>query len=510
MAFETVARDIGDQVFERLAELPAGRAPLDSSAYLPRLASHWERIDSLTWRFHLRPGARWHDGQPVTAGDVVFSFEAFVRPALETTAGEQLRGRLRAEAQDSATVLIHFTTFYPEQLFDATWHVRVLPAHIWTTIPDSTWGADTTLGHLVGSGPYRVSSWIRGQSLTLEADPGFRPQPAIRRAIWRFAEDPDAALNLILSHEADLMEAVGSVERVQRVERDTLFEARRYPSAVYGFLGYQLSAVGREGATGQSTARGRGRLSPLSDRAVRRALNMSVDRARIARAVFGPDTKAPPGPMSQLLWLWDDSIATLPFDSAVAARELDSAGWRRDAGGQRRKSGKMLGFDILVPTTSLTRKAVAQVLQESWRGIGATVTVTAVDFPVFQQRLGKGEFDSYVAAYLDEPSPRSLGDQWSRSGWDALNYGRYANPQFDRLLQEVMDATTPEAARLAWREAMDTLNADAPALFLYAPTNVAAVARRLQGVAIDPYSWLSGLRDWRLDQERSRALDAHR
>jgi ABC-type transport system substrate-binding protein len=161
-----------------------------------------------------------------------------------------------------------------------------------------------------------------------------------------------------------------------------------------------------------------------------------------------------------------------------------------------------------VPTTSLSRKAAAQVLQESWRSIGAAVTVTAVDFPVFQQRLGKGDFDSYVAAYLDEPSPRSLGDQWSRSGWEALNFGRYTNPKFDRLLQQVIDATTPEIAHRTWREAMDTLNADAPALFLYAPTNVAAIAHRLQGVTLDPYSWLSGLRDWRLDQERSRALDA--
>ena len=73
----SVGRDIGDQVFERLAVLRPGGTPIDSSAYRPALAVRWERRDSLTWRFHLRPNARWHDGRAVTAEDVRFSFEAY-------------------------------------------------------------------------------------------------------------------------------------------------------------------------------------------------------------------------------------------------------------------------------------------------------------------------------------------------------------------------------------------------------------------------------------------------
>lgn len=58
LVVETVGRDISDQVFERLADLAPGGAPVDSTAFRPRLADRWERIDSLSWRFHLRPGAR--------------------------------------------------------------------------------------------------------------------------------------------------------------------------------------------------------------------------------------------------------------------------------------------------------------------------------------------------------------------------------------------------------------------------------------------------------------------
>ena len=91
---ETVGRDIGDQVYERLADLAPGAAPIDSTAYRPALAERWERVDSLSWRFHLRPGARWQDGQPVTAEDVRFSFEAFGDSVLDAPARPYLAHRL--------------------------------------------------------------------------------------------------------------------------------------------------------------------------------------------------------------------------------------------------------------------------------------------------------------------------------------------------------------------------------------------------------------------------------
>ena len=483
LVYETVGRDIGDRVYERLADLVPGGAPIDTGAYRPALAARWERVDSLTLRFHLRPGARWHDGEPVTAGDVVFSFESYADSVLDTPARGSLAGQLSASAEDSSTVLVQFARAYPEQLYDATWHVRVIPAHVWRWQERSTWGSDTAVAHVIGSGPYRMGAWARGQSLTLVADTAGGRRAGVGTLTWRFAADPDAALNLVLSHEADLLEAVGAPERVARVAADSGLRTVSYPAAAYGFLGFNLGGAAMRRPGG----------GPLADRAVRRALTMAVDRPAIARTVFGEGAKAPPGPMSQLLWVWDDSVATLPSDTAAAAQALDAAGWPRGAGGVRARAGTRLGFDILVPATSLGRRRLAELLQERWRLVGAEVTVTAVDFPVFQERLGKGEFDSYIGAWLDEPSPRGLADQWTAAGIGILNYGRYNNPAFDRLFHEALGAADLLTARRAWRAALDTLNADAPALFLYAPVNVAAVSRRVQGFTIDPYSWLSGI-----------------
>jgi peptide/nickel transport system substrate-binding protein len=121
---------------------------------------------------------------------------------------------------------------------------------------------------------------------------------------------------------------------------------------------------------------------------------------------------------------------------------------------------------------------------------------------VFNQRLAEGAFDSYIGAWLDEPSPRGLADQWTRGGWGKLNYGLYDEPEFDRLFARAILAPDTASAAPLYRAAMDTLNADAPALFLYAPVQTAGVSRRIEGVTINPYSWLSDLRRWRSGPRR--------
>lgn len=488
LIYETVGRDIADQVYERLADLAPEAAPIDPAGYRPALADRWERVDSLTLRFHLRPGAAWQDGVPVTAHDVVFSFAVYADPALDTEAGAVLAGQVTVEAADSTTVLVRFARAYPEQWYDATWHVRILPAHIWEAIPREQWEGDTALAHIVGSGTYRVAAWVRGQSLQLAAAPS--ATPPITTVVWRFVPDQDAAVNMLLAGEVDLVEHLGPPSRVARVQDDTNAVLIRYPSAAYGFLGFRLQDA-------------KGKRHPvLGDRALRRALSMGIDRQLAATGVFGAGTIAPPGPMSQLLWINSPDIRTLPFDTLAAATLLDSLGWARGADGMRQRGGKRLGFDILVPGTSPTRRDLAQVLQQSWKALGVEVTITGVDFPVFNQRLAEGAFDSYIGAWLDEPSPRGLADQWTRGGWGKLNYSRYDDPEFDRLFARAILAPDTVRAAPLYRAAMDTLNADAPALFLYAPMQTAGVSRRVEGVSINPYSWLSGLRGWRTGPHR--------
>lgn len=479
---ETVGRDITDFVFERLANLEPGAVPTDTASYSPGLATRWERIDSLSWRFELRSGAKWHDGIPVTADDVAFSFAAFADTALGAPAASALEG-VAVRSDGSQRLVVTFSRAYPEQLLDATYHVRILPRHVWDSIPRASWQADSGLGRLVGSGPYRVTQWERGQFLRIERigdDPN-----TLREVVWRFAGDQDAALNLLMAGEADLLETVTSPAARERAQADSNLILRPYPAAVYGFLGFRHHDAG-------------GTAHPvLADPALRRALAAAVDRAQLVKAVLGPEAAVPAGPMSRALWLWDDQPVS-PADTAAADRLLDSLGWARGAGQVRAKGGRRLAVDILVPATSGVRRALAQGIQEMWRIVGVDATVTAVDFPVFQERLRLGKFDTMIGAWLDEPSPRGLADTWGRSGWGGRNQGRYHNAAFDSLAAVAVTTATTESARLAWREAISLLNRDVAAIFLYTPTNVAVMTDRVASLTIDPFSWLTAAHQWRM------------
>jgi hypothetical protein len=212
--------------------------------------------------------------------------------------------------------------------------------------------------------------------------------------------EQDAALNLLLSHEADLLGRPAIRRESPRYRR---FCAARgvVSSAVYGFLGFNLAGSSARGTPAQCAEP-----SPW------RWIISAPHAARWERH------RRPPGPLSRVLWIYDDSIAVAPYDSAAAARVLDAAGWRRGADGIRAR-GQTLVVDILVPAPALR----GVTWPRSFRDVAPCrnqASITSVDFPVFQERLRTGHFDSFVGAWLDEPSPKGLGPQWTTAGIGAL------------------------------------------------------------------------------------------
>lgn len=481
LVYGTVGRDITDQIFQRLANLPADASPLDPDGYQPALARSWERIDDRRWRFYLRPDVSWHDGQAFSAEDVRFSFDVFSDQTIDALALASVQD-LEVEVVDDHTVDIVFPSAGTEQLYDATFHVRIIPSHIWANFARDLWSADTATSKIVGTGPYRLVSWRRPTTLRLEASGMNGHEPAIRNLVWTFQNDPDAAANLVLSHEADVMEAMPP-PRIAEGEDDPDLQVLRYPSAVYGFLAFNLDGT----STNQTS---------LRDRNVRRALAMAIDREAMAHVAAGPGTVVPKGPMSSLLWINDVAIIQLPFDTAGTRETLEQSGWQR-TGDYWERDGTPLAFDILIPSTSRSRQLLAEALQEAWRQQGVQASVTAVDFPIFIERLRERNFDSYIGAFLDEPSSRSLIDQWTRAGWDGGNAGHYANPVFDSLVAEANTSLAAVDAKALWIEALSVLNEDAAALFLFNPVNAAVINAAVTNATINPYSWLADVDTWR-------------
>jgi len=494
---QAAARDIHDQIFLKLADVRASMNTLGDRDFEPQLAERWEWRDPLTLVFHLSPRARWQDGPAVTAADVAFTFDAYTDTSVNAPARESLRDieSVTPVAGDSLAVTFRFRRHYSEMFFDAVYHMRILPAHLLAHVPRDQW-VRAPFGHApVGDGPYRFVSWKPGESVELVADSTcFLGRPHIRRLIWRFTPDPPTALTQLIAGEADALEFLGPAANIERARGAPQLAIYPYKGTAYGYLAFNMT-------------------NPiLSDRDVRRALALAVDREKLRESVFQNYALVPPGPVSQAwpLWLGDSTHRAPPPDTAQAAALLTRRGWRDTNGdGIRDRGGVKLAFHILVPTTSAVRRQYARLLQEQFRAIGADVQVDEVENQVFQQQAGAGKFDAAMATFVTDPTPTAdLARTWTKAGFGSANWGRYSNPAVDQALVRAAAATGGPAATLAaWQDAIRLLDADAPGIWLFAPTSVAAVHRRVADVTIRPDSWWALVRTWRIPANQLIARD---
>ena len=492
---DVVAGDIGEQLFLKLADVGMSTNTVGDEDFQPLLAQRWEWDGPLTLVFHLDPRARWQDGQRVSAADVEFTFDAYKDSVVASPFRTKLRRIASVTQRDSLTAVFRFREQYPEMFYDAVYHMRILPAHLLRSVPRDQWKTAPFGRQPVGSGPYKFVRWQSAQSIELVADSTFfLGRPGIRRLIWRFTPNLQVGVTQVIADQADVREQLVTPENVERARAAPQLTLHPFRGNVYTYLGFNLRANGDTSKP-----------HPIfADREVRRALTMAVDRASLVKSALGDLGKVPPGPMSSLLWIWDPEIRQLPYDTAQAGRILNAHGWRdHDGDGVRDKNGQPLSFHLLVPTTSVLRRQYARLLQEQFRLIGVRAEIDELEFSVYTQRLQSGSYDTSVLSRGNDPSPGSgITQSWTRGGFGGSNFGRYYNPEFERLVDRAIAAPTRDQARGFWRAAITTINADAPGIFLYSLENIAAVHKRIENVQIRPDSWAALLRTWRIPQDQ--------
>jgi peptide/nickel transport system substrate-binding protein len=497
VATAVLSRDIFDQLFLKLADIGLAVNTVGDAGFEPRLAERWEWDDPRTLVFHIDPRARWHDGRPVTAADVAFTFDAYNDPKVNSSSRAALQSISAVTERDSLTTVFRFRTRYPEMFYDAVYHMRILPAHILREVPRDQWATAAFGRAPVGNGPYKFVEWKAGERVELVADSTFYlGRPHIRRLIWRMTPEIEVAMTQLLAGEADAFEFVWPPPNIERVSQSKNLTIYPYQGAVYSYLAFNMTA------NGDTTVP-----HPIfGDREVRRALSMALDRQKLLQSVFGDFAKVPPGPISPI-WtaLWDTTVRVPAYDSLRAARLLAQRGWRdTDGDGVRDKDGVPLAFRILVLSTSGARRRYGQLIQEQLRPLGVKVELDEVDNAVLNERGKAGQFDAALASWQTDPTPSSgLAQTWTRQGFGGGNWGRYDNPLFQAALERASTHLgTPAEGRRLWRAAIQLIVDDAPGIWLYAPQNHAAVSSRVADVRIHPDSWWALVQSWRIPPDR--------
>ena len=488
-------RMVSELLFDPLVEIGADLNPFGEAGFVPRLAASWRwSPDSLAITFTLDPEARWHDGTPVTARDVVAGLTLIRDPANGSPVAGEVVDIDSIVAVDARTARVHFHERSAEQLYTASL-VYPMPSHLVDALPAGGLATSAYAQRPIGSGPYRLVEREPKVRLVLGAvEDHYRGRPGPDRIALTIAPDPATGIAKVWAEEADVWELLPPPD---------VTAAAAYPQVrLVPYNGWDYTFVAFNFRAPDDTAA----VHPLlTDPAMRVALTQALDRTGLVRALF--DSLAHPllGPFVRAQFTADTTIAPIPFDTLAAARTLDSLGWTgRTRDGIRLRDGQLLRLRALVPAPSANRVRAAVLIQEQWRRAGVDLVIDKREAQAFGAARDGGDFDVVLGGWGTTPSVRGLRSTWgsgARPGWGRQNSGRYANAVFDSLVAAGLASADPVVTRDRIRAAYRVIVDDAAAVWLYEPMPIAAVHRRFLLPTWRPEAWWRTLPSWRLDPE---------
>lgn len=485
----TASKQIVDQIFDHLADLGPDLNTIGDRGFRPRAATSWEwSADSSTVTFHLDPAATWHDGKPVRAADVVFSYGLYVDPVINAWNAPNIPPMDSVREVDSLSVAFRFKQRTPERFFQLVTNIWLLPRHLIDSLDRKHLASSTFARNPVGSGPFKFVRWEPRSVIELIANTAYpQDRPPLDRVVFAYAENPPTAAKKVVAGEADLVEVVRPEYQESLIASPTV-RIDRYRAFDVGYLLYNLT-----------DRRNRAKPHPiLGNRALRLALAMAFDRASAIRNVYDTLAVESHGPFVQAQWSADTTIPVIPYDTVGAVALLDSLGWKDTNGdGVRDKDGRPLRLDIAFPAPSSTRRRLSVILQEQWKRVGVDAVLRELDFAPFVDDLQKGDFDVVMHGWHYDASPSSLEQAWGGKAFGHnSNYGRYANPYVDSLIPIAMADADIEKAKNDYHAIYRTIVADVPAVFVYETKPYLAVHKRVVLPPLTSDSWWADIRDW--------------
>lgn len=440
----------------------------------PGLAESWEQsADGLTWTFHIRQGATWHDGEPVTAHDVEYTYNRII----EEEQGSYIDYiSLIEDIQVPDDYTVEITTSQPTlQLLTAL--VFILPEHIWTDI--STEEASTFENAPpdgpIGSGPFQVVEWQKGQFFRMEANPNYwGGAPVIDEFVYRIFNNEDAVVQALRGGEIDFADTLNAnpFNALKDTEGVTTHTAN---ISSFDEIGFNAGA----GET-QPDADGH---PALLDPRVRQAMAHAIDKQTILDRVlqgYGTIGTTIVPPFSAAYHYEPTADELLDFDIDEANSILDDAGYEdTDGDGVREMpgGGQALEFRYFVRSENNSTVQTSQFVQDWLDQIGIATDVQPLDDTALTDAIYEGKYDMFHWGWFPDPDPDFILSVFScgqRPPDGIWSDSFYCNEDFDRMYDEQKAiADVAERAEVI-KEMQRIVYLDAPYIVLYYDANLQA------------------------------------
>lgn len=438
--------------------------------------------DSASLRYRLVSDARWSDGRPVTAHDVVWTITMQGDPRVASPRQDYNRQIREVVAEDDSTVVFHFHRRYPDMFFHSAGSVaprhlyeqhdpRGLRSHPAVTNPAG--------GNLVVSGPFMIGEWVRGQRVTLVPNPNFEPQPYLERVVFRVVPEQTTRMIELQTGNADMMSPV-PFDQLELVRRQNHLRVERREKRFYDYIGYNPRAH-----------------DFFADRDIRRALGLAIDKQGLIRALQMEEFAIPAGgPYAPIFRrLYDPrEQAPLPFDPEEASRILREKGWTPGPDGVLQKDGRAFRFTLSTNAGNQRRADVAQIVQQQWRRIGVDARIQIIESNTFFDRQRTRDYEAAISGWGVGLSP-DLQQIWGDPELP-FNSVSYDNAEVRQLIQQALAQPTEETAAPYWRQAAARIVADQPYTWLYYFDELVGVNQRLQGTVINTLGTYQNMWEW--------------
>ncbi|MBT9172212.1 MAG: Oligopeptide-binding protein AppA [Syntrophomonadaceae bacterium] len=391
-------------------------------------AGHEISTDGLTWTVRLRNDVKFSDDRPLTAEDVAYTFSAAARSG----AVIDLNNMKSVAAVDGQTV--KFRLNQPQSTFvNLLARIGIVPRH--------AHGPDYAVRPL-GSGPFKFVQWDRGQQLIVEANPLYHgQQPYFQRITFLFMSD-DAALAAAKAGQADLI-AVPEAFARQEIAGMRLLALDSVDNR-----GIMFPFVAAGGRTKDGHPVGN---DVTADLAIRRAINIAIDRQALADGVLGGFGSPAYSSSDGLPW-WNPETVIQDANIDLARQILADAGWKESGNdGLLEKGDLQAQFTLVYPAADLTRKGLSLAVADQLRPLGIKIDVAGKSWEVIQAMMhanavlfGWGSHDPLEMYNLYSSETRGIG-------W--FNAGFYSNSVVDGYMAKALAATSEEEANRYWQKA---------------------------------------------------------
>jgi len=420
----------------------------------------------ITWK--LPPNAKWHDGAPFTADDVLFSLALHKDPDLAHAFTGQARMMQSASAPDPQTVTIHWSRVDVRAL-----DTRVLspvPRHLleglYTSDKDAFINSSRFTTDFVGLGPYQLARWEPGAQMELTRFDGyFKGRPPLDRVIVQFIRDPNALLATALAGSLDVVPPP-SIEIEQAAELKRRWEGTGNTVRVEAIPRIQYMEL----QLGPDMARPRNGFPQL---AVRQGLYQALDRDTLADVMtlgLGPAADSWYRPDEPIRRELEASIPKFPYDRARALQLLAQGGWTPGPDGVlTHASGERFETEVWM-NPQASEKALA-IVADQWKGIGVDAKPSIIPPARSEDREYTAQHPGplLTGTFLDQLLPRydSRDIAAAANRWAGRNRANYVNPRADQLLDQLATTIDPTARMPLLSEQVQTVMSDVAFIPLY-------------------------------------------